>query len=417
MADAFDRGDLASAGECLVDFRVQISRLEAQFLAGLARFDRAGGAAACGGDTTVGWLRRLCGLGGAAARTAVTTARGLADRLSATRAALAEGALSYQHATVLAVGTAGLPDDVVSLVEPMVIDAARRVDLDPAQTRALLDEAIYRLDPRIGDARETAKRDRLGFWAARTLDGMVALKGLLDPESGEVVLAAVHAVAGSATPPSVGAGLADPTLLRQNPARRRAEALVELCRRALDSGQLADQGGERPHVGLVVDLAALADAARAANGELPRPLPDGAPGPSGGSGAVNTLSGRPSSTDPAGDRSGDSGTRDAERTGLGRRVFAELGWTGPIGMATALRLCCDASVARIVMNGPSEVLDVGRRTRLVPAGLRRAVLARDRGCIAVGCSRPAAFCDVHHIWHWAAGGPTRIDNLVLLCRA
>ncbi len=80
------------------------------------------------------------------------------------------------------------------------------------------------------------------------------------------------------------------------------------------------------------------------------------------------------------------------------------------------QLACDASVTRIVFGPNSEVLDVGRKTRVVPAGLRRAVIARDRHCVAPGCGRSAKWCDVHHIIPWGDGGETVITNLCLLCR-
>jgi hypothetical protein len=60
------------------------------------------------------------------------------------------------------------------------------------------------------------------------------------------------------------------------------------------------------------------------------------------------------------------------------------------------------------------VLDVGRRTRTVPPAVRRALEARDRGCRFPGCG--LRFTDAHHIEHWADGGETRLENLVLLCR-
>lgn len=80
------------------------------------------------------------------------------------------------------------------------------------------------------------------------------------------------------------------------------------------------------------------------------------------------------------------------------------------------KLACDASVSRIVFGTDSEVLDVGRKTRVIPAGLRRAVIARDRQSVAPGCSRSAKWCDVHHLISWADGGETVIENLCLFCR-
>ena len=101
------------------------------------------------------------------------------------------------------------------------------------------------------------------------------------------------------------------------------------------------------------------------------------------------------------------------QTGAGA---AELDFTGPIPAARARQLACDAGISRIITAGASQPLDVGRRTRTVPAQLRRALAARDRGCRFPGCDRPVAWCDAHHLRHWADGGPTVPANLVLLCR-
>ncbi len=61
-----------------------------------------------------------------------------------------------------------------------------------------------------------------------------------------------------------------------------------------------------------------------------------------------------------------------------------------------------------------SVLDVGRKTRTVPPAMRRALDHRDSGCRFPGCG--LRFCDAHHVKHWADGGETRLENLVLLCR-
>jgi hypothetical protein len=79
------------------------------------------------------------------------------------------------------------------------------------------------------------------------------------------------------------------------------------------------------------------------------------------------------------------------------------------------RFACDASVVALLENERGEVLDVGRKTRAIPPALRRALEKRDRGCQFPGCSC-TRFVDAHHVEHWANGGATRLDNLVLLCR-
>jgi hypothetical protein len=108
-------------------------------------------------------------------------------------------------------------------------------------------------------------------------------------------------------------------------------------------------------------------------------------------------------------------TVDAAALGGGSGA-GELDHVGPVGADAVRRLACDASVMRVVMSGRSEPLDVGRRTPVVPPSMRRAVTVRDRLCRFPGCDRPHTWCDVHHVVHWADGGPTALSNLVLLCR-
>jgi hypothetical protein len=86
----------------------------------------------------------------------------------------------------------------------------------------------------------------------------------------------------------------------------------------------------------------------------------------------------------------------------------------PIVPETARRLACDASVAQITEHD-GKPLSVGRKTRTIPSALRRALQARDHGCRFPSCTNHR-FVDGHHIRHWARGGETSVENLVLLCR-
>ncbi|MGH3668569.1 MAG: DUF222 domain-containing protein, partial [Acidimicrobiia bacterium] len=93
----------------------------------------------------------------------------------------------------------------------------------------------------------------------------------------------------------------------------------------------------------------------------------------------------------------------------------EIGWGGPISAQAVRRIACDAGITRVI-TGPAGVpLDVGRESRTVTPGQWAALVVRDRGCAFPGCTRPAEWCIAHHIVHWADGGPTDLDNLVLLC--
>jgi hypothetical protein len=87
---------------------------------------------------------------------------------------------------------------------------------------------------------------------------------------------------------------------------------------------------------------------------------------------------------------------------------------GRVPAETSRRLACDAS--RVVLRHDAEgrIIEVGARTRTIPPALRRALQARDRACRFPGCAVRVG--QGHHLRHWAAGGPTTLSNLALLCR-
>ncbi|MCA1695400.1 MAG: HNH endonuclease [Actinobacteria bacterium] len=103
---------------------------------------------------------------------------------------------------------------------------------------------------------------------------------------------------------------------------------------------------------------------------------------------------------------------DALRTSVG---VATLDYGTHISASEVRRWACDAKIIPLVMGGRSEPLDVGRAMRTVPLSIRRALVARDRGCIFPGCDRPPRLCQAHHRQHWVDGGETSVENCVLLC--
>ena len=78
------------------------------------------------------------------------------------------------------------------------------------------------------------------------------------------------------------------------------------------------------------------------------------------------------------------------------------------------RLACEARIIPIVLGANSEPLDVAMAQRFVNRAMRRALNARDKGCVV--CKAPPIFCDAHHLISWIDHGPTALTNLVLLCR-
>jgi hypothetical protein len=150
-------------------------------------------------------------------------------------------------------------------------------------------------------------------------------------------------------------GRDDPRLL----PRRLADGLIEVAQHALDLGVIPDTASQRTHLVLTASLETVMGL-------------NGAPG-------------------------------------------GDLEFGGVVPAATVQRLACDASIRRVLLGPDSVPIDVGHNLR-VPAGATRdALRRRDGGCVWPGCDRPASMTIAHHLVHWAHGGATDLDNLVLLC--
>jgi hypothetical protein len=78
------------------------------------------------------------------------------------------------------------------------------------------------------------------------------------------------------------------------------------------------------------------------------------------------------------------------------------------------RLTCDGRIQTVVTDGTGAPIGIGRVSQVVPPWLKRLVRQRDRTCTFPGCD-DLRYNEAHHIWHWGKGGPTDLDNLVLVC--
>ncbi|HVN13624.1 MAG TPA: DUF222 domain-containing protein, partial [Kineosporiaceae bacterium] len=115
-------------------------------------------------------------------------------------------------------------------------------------------------------------------------------------------------------------------------------------------------------------------------------------------------------TDPPGPDPGAGHDPSAHAVGFARAQHG-----GPVHPRTLAMLTCSARLRAIVVDAHGAVLHLGRASRLASPAQRRALLARDIGCIIPGCAVPGEHCDIHHVTPWAAGGGTDVPNLVLLC--
>ena len=322
----------------------------ARVLTLIREFDSRGGWNT-GFRSCAAWLSWRVGLDLGAARERVRVARALGT-LPLLAEALARGELSYAKVRALTrVATAETE--------------ARLLRVGRAGTAAHVERIVrgWRAVDRRAEARESKLRHaRRGLHVYQDEDGMVVVRGRLEPEVGALLIQALAAareslyqrarVRDSAAASTGGVSAETPTMGQQ-----QADALALLAETALHH---LDPGapGERYQVVVHVDAPVLADP----------------------------------------DQPGQSVLED------GARVSAE----------TSQRLACDAS--RVVMrhDDAGQLLEIGARTRTIPPALRRALQHRDQTCRFPGCG--VRFTQGHHLRHWAHGGPTTLSNLVLLCR-
>lgn len=373
------------SGRERADWMRSLTEADAMLTAARSRLVSAG----VGGPTVrTAELVDRTGMSGAEARRAVR----LADALVAVPAAadaLADGRITTGHASVLTHDVSWLNRPAAAL-DASLVEAACQQSVDEFRATVAEWERVENGDPDGARLAARQHRNRTLSWTTGA-DGMVRLRGDLAPEAGAMVTGAIRDMAdrlwrtedgrASATdglpaaPGPSSSGMSRAVGCR-TPVQRNADALEELCRRgARSSGSGSDPGpgatGQtRPRVDLLVTV------------------------------GLDRLRAEPSAEPPAGP-AGPCRTADGV----------------DLPPATVRRLACDAGVLPVVMGSAGEILDVGRRSRTVPTAIRNALIARDGGCTHPGCSAPVSWCDAHHVVHWADGGPTSLENLVLLCSA
>ncbi|MBU2665642.1 HNH endonuclease [Actinoplanes bogorensis] len=326
--------------------------------------------AAHGARTPGGWLRELLRLDPQPARELVEQATAL-DRHPVVEQAALDGVVDLRQAVVISEILDAVPADLTALaadagVDPSGVETAELLEraghtmidlagrLPAFQLRRIGERILTHVAPHLADqadaaalARQEARaHQRRGFTLSLPVDGMVRVSGVLGAEDAATLSAALHPLCR----PIPGDDRA--------PRQRRADALIDVCRLALRTGELPYDGGQPPQLAVTV--------------------------------AYDPL------TRALGVATADTGER--------------------LGPATARRLACDAQILPIVLGGDGQILDAGRSRRTATGILRRALHVRDGGCAFPDCDRPPRWTDAHHITAWTAGGGTDLDNLVLLCR-
>lgn len=293
------------------------------------------------------------------------TGEALVDDQRATWAALHSGAVSPEQAEVVVKVITLLPVETGLRADAEALLLAEAAHLNATELQIAGDHLLEVLDPDGAARREERRLDRhersahLNRFLAIVDDGLggVRVRGRGTVEDAAIIKAALAALSAPlpGTDPDCGVEGGDP----RDHGARTWDALVEACQTLHDSEVLPESHGAKSRVMVLI-------------------------------------------------------SHDALVRGVGTATLD----TGDRLSATAVRkLACDADLIPVTLGTEGEVLDVGRSLRLASTAIWKALVARDRQCSFPGCRRPPIACDAHHVVHWADGGATSLDNMVLLCRA
>ncbi|MEP5764375.1 MAG: DUF222 domain-containing protein [Halieaceae bacterium] len=330
-----------------------------RFLKLVAEFDRLGGWQGAGIKSCAHWLGWKCGIEAGAAREKVRVARCL-DKLPLINAAFERGEISYSMVRALTRAATDATEDYYLYI-------AEHGTASHVERLIRLHRRAQRLQSK---SQEEIQQEARKVVCYHDDDGMVVIKARLPAEAGNQLVNALNAVMDAEREELDATGVsnvsAETSLETSAPistfGQRRADALTAMAEHYLASaanGIAALKGSERTQVMLHVDIETL------------------------------------------------------QRNSTQKHCRLEQDqWLHP---NTARRLSCDASLVTVLEDGDGKVLNIGRRSRIVPPHIRRALDIRDEGCRFPGC-QCSRYVDAHHIKHWADGGETSLDNLVTLCR-
>lgn len=365
--------------------------------------------AAAGWASTKDFLTHLLGAHKGAGGSLVRVAQQTRD-LPRVREGMHDGSLSLAQASVIGQRVTALPrvpafrdavaHQLVDLVTEQGLDATDLHRAAPGVIEALdPDGAVIGTDLTLEKAERGAHQARFLSFATDRFGG-VRIKGYATVEEAEHVKVTLMPLAAPVTtePGACGGtagaprrdpegrrlqpGCPDPTCAHDGRDPREAgarlwDALVDACTRLQATESLPQAHGTTARITVTVDHDTLR----------------------------SQLEGPPEAT--AASRA--TGAATPEGHGL-------LGSGDRLSAAAVRRLACDAEILPAVLGTRGELLDLGRSQRLVNTALWLALVLRDRHCSFPGCTRLPVACDAHHIVAWADGGPTSLDNLVLLCR-
>lgn len=361
--DPASQGDdtLMAAVVALEDLRGLVDSTEALVL---ARLEATAATDVAVGMRTGRWLAWEADTGKIKCAARVTTARRLGWFRRFTEA-LTEGRVTYAHGELLASVANIRNRDALSQTEQMLIELAVSYPFD--EWAQVVRQLALDLDSD-GSYDPNEDRDANRVKVRHHGDGTVDLDARLVGDAAVTVTQSVERVADELFHRYRNDAKVDPTALMPARATLMAEAIVEICRRAM---AVDLESTQRPGVEavIVIDAEHIDDLFS----------DDGSP----------------------------EGRASQRCRDLNGRTVAP---------SAAKALLVDAVVCGLVIDGDGVPLNLGRKVRFATPDQRLALGSRDGGCIFPGCDMPPSWCDAHHQPGWHCGGETDIDKMFLTCR-
>lgn len=329
-------------------------RLAARALRMVSAIGRAGGIETTEGLSGEAALRLVARLTGWEAREILAIADTLAH-MPRVAAALDADRISFSQLRVIVRAVRPLPVAARAKADPTIAGWAKELGAaDPEELCDRVDGLVARMRADLMVARDNRRHERSFLVLQARMDGGGMIYGEAPAEPFATICEAIDAAADQ----PAGSELEG----APSRATQRMDALVGICETSLSGG--SSGGRPRPRILATIDIAAFCEM-----------------GLSEGARILASIAGRPLRLTPE---------------------------------ATEM-LVCDADIQPVWFDGPQPIA-VGRPQPTIPAKLRTALVARDGGCRFPGRAIPAAWCDAHHIIRASRGGPTTIENLILLCR-
>ena len=328
-----------------------VCSLEGLALREVAAVDAYGTHVEVGQPSAVALVQAAVGCTVAVAGGTVRLARRLDSDLRPLGDLLIAGRLTRRHCTAVLHGVRGLDANIVADSLPAICAVALVTDPDTLARELRI--RAEAISPTLAEHARQRLEDRIGLTCSDSPDGTGHLSATLSAETVALFNAVLDRTVHGARVDG------DP----RSSGRRRHDAFHDLLRHAADCTDpaLPSQGSCRAQITIVATAATLTGADGAAPARLIGP--------------THGLL-----------------TRDA-----------------------LLRLLCDADISTAHLSPEPERLELSRLSRTVTKAQWRALIARDQECVVTGCHQRPARCQAHHVIHWANGGPTNLDNLVLLC--